>query len=121
MDADREGGSREEIELLETFFDRPLRISFEPDRQTRRFCNATRDDQYGDGMACFLSAGHEPQHVWTRYAALPEGHPNRKTPCYHPRSCERCARSGRACGRHHVSDAGHDRCTGTTLKRRSER
>lgn len=32
--------------------------------------------------------------------------------CWHPRSCARCDRAGVCCGRHHVGDAGHERCTG---------
>lgn len=48
------------------------------DQSVRRFCDATRDDEYGDGLACFLSAAHEGQHAWTRYAALPSGHPHRE-------------------------------------------
>lgn len=32
--------------------------------------------------------------------------------CWHPRSCARCDRAGVCCGRHHVGDAGHERCAG---------
>jgi hypothetical protein len=35
--------------------------------------------------------------------------------CYHPRSCRRCDRSGRACGAHKVGSTGHEQCTGKEL------
>lgn len=34
-------------------------------------------------------------------------------PCYHPRSCRKCAVAGTACGLHAAGDREHQRCTGT--------
>lgn len=53
-------------------------IEREAGLEARRFCTNTRDDEYGDGMACFLHEGHEGAHAWTRYAALPVEHPRRE-------------------------------------------
>lgn len=42
-----------------------------------------------------------------------ENHP--LTACFHPRSCSKCDRGGKACGSHHVGDSGHERCSGVQV------
>lgn len=65
-----------------------------------------------------LNAGHHYREHTKHHAELlivrhnAEEHAPEPRACCHPRSCSSCGREGIACGRHHVGDSGHERCTG---------